>query len=77
MIFSAKFDRRKVNLLIYVSFWWQACLPTLLYGSELFTHTKFIRETREVSTMVYQEHILCTKVYTEATSPKAVGTELY
>ena len=37
MIFSANFDRRKVNPLIYIKFWWQACLPTLLYGSELFT----------------------------------------
>ena len=37
MIFSADFDRRKVNPLIYVKFWWQACLLTLLYGSELFT----------------------------------------
>ena len=60
MIFSANFDRRKVNPSIYVKFWCQACLPTLLYGSKLFTLTKFIRETRAVSTMVYQEHILCT-----------------
>ena len=58
MIFSANFDRLKVNPLIYVKFCWQACLPTLLYGSELFTLTP--RETREVSTMVYQEHIVCT-----------------
>ena len=31
MIFLADFDRRKVNPLIHVKFWWQACLPTLLY----------------------------------------------
>ena len=35
MIFSANFDRRKLNSLIYVKFWWQACLATSLYGSEL------------------------------------------
>ena len=28
IIFSAKFDRRKVNPLIHVKFWWQACLST-------------------------------------------------
>ena len=30
MLFSSSFDRRKVNPLIYVKFWRQACLPTLL-----------------------------------------------
>ena len=37
MIFSSNFDRRKVNPFIYLKFWSQACLPSLLYGSELFT----------------------------------------
>ena len=36
MLFSSSFDRRKVNPLIYVKFWRQAFLPTLLYGAELF-----------------------------------------
>ena len=39
MLFSFSFDRQKVNPLIYVKFWSQACLPTLLYGAELFTLT--------------------------------------
>ena len=39
MIFSSNLDRRKVNPLIYVKFWRQACLPTLLFGAELFTLT--------------------------------------
>ena len=39
MLFSSSFDRWKVNPLIYVKFWRQACLPTLLYGAELFTLT--------------------------------------
>ena len=47
MIFSANFDRRKVNPLIYVKFWWQACLPILLYGSELFTLTPSLLEKLE------------------------------
>ena len=37
MIFSSNLDRRKVNPLMYVKFWRQACLPTPLFGAELFT----------------------------------------
>ena len=33
MIFSSNFDRRKVNPLICIKFWRQACLPSLLYGT--------------------------------------------
>ena len=47
MIFSANFDHCKVNLLIYVKFWWQACLSTLLYGSEHFTLTPSLLEKLE------------------------------
>ena len=39
MIFSSHLDRRKVNPLTYVEFWRQACLPSLLFGAELFTLT--------------------------------------
>ena len=39
MIFSSNVDRRKINPLIYVKFWRQACLPSLLFGAELFTLT--------------------------------------
>ena len=39
MIFSSNFDRRKVNPFICIKFWSQACLPSPLYGSELFTLT--------------------------------------
>ena len=38
-IFSSNVDRRKTNPLIYVKFWRQACLPSLLFGAELFTIT--------------------------------------
>ena len=37
MIFSSNFDRRKVNPLIYVKFWRQACIPFLLFGTELMS----------------------------------------
>ena len=39
MIFSSNIDHRKRNPLVYVKFWRQACLPSLLYGAELFTIT--------------------------------------
>ena len=39
MIFSSNLDCRKVTPLIYVKFWRQVCLPTLLFGAELFTLT--------------------------------------
>ena len=38
MIFSSNLDRRKSqSTYLYVKFWRQACLPTLLFGAELFT----------------------------------------
>ena len=39
IIFSSNLDRRKINPLIYVKFWRQACLPTWLYGAEVLTLT--------------------------------------
>ena len=37
--FASNFDRRKVNPLVYVKLWRQACLPSLLFGAELWTLT--------------------------------------
>ena len=37
MIFSFDFYRRKTNPLVYIKFWRQACLPCLLFGTELFS----------------------------------------
>ena len=37
MIFSSDFNRCKTNPLIYIKFWRQACLPSLLIGTEVFT----------------------------------------
>ena len=39
MLFSANINRRRTSPLVYVKFWKQACLPALLFGSELFTLT--------------------------------------
>ena len=35
----SNFDCRNVNPFIYIKFWSQASLPSLLYGTELFTLT--------------------------------------
>ena len=39
MIFASNFDHRKVNPLVYMKLWNQACLPSLLFGAELWTLT--------------------------------------
>ena len=36
LTFASNFDRCKVNPLIYVELWKQACLPSLLSGAELW-----------------------------------------
>ena len=47
MIFASGFDRRKVNPFVYIKVWRQACLPSLLYGVELFTVTPTLTEKFE------------------------------
>ena len=37
LIFASNFDHRKVNPLIYVKLWKQACLPSLLFEAGLWT----------------------------------------
>ena len=37
MIFTCNFDRRKTKPLICIKFWREACLPSLLFGAELFS----------------------------------------
>ena len=39
IIFSSNLDQWKVNPFIFVKFWRQACLPSLLFGAELITLT--------------------------------------
>ena len=39
LIFASNFDRRKVNPRVCVKLWRQACLPSLLFGAELWTLT--------------------------------------
>ena len=39
MLFSANINHRRTSPLMYVKFWRQACLPALLFESEVFTLT--------------------------------------
>ena len=39
LIFASNFDHRKVNPLIYMKLWKQACLPSLMFGAELWMLT--------------------------------------
>ena len=40
MLFSADFDRRRMNPVVYIKFWRQACIPALLFEAELPTVIK-------------------------------------
>ena len=51
ILFSANFDQRQVNPFVYIKFWRQACLPSLLFGSELFTVTPILLHTLECCQM--------------------------
>ena len=44
MLFAATFDRRRTNPMVYLKFWKQSCIPTLLFGSELWTLTPTLFE---------------------------------
>ena len=56
MIFSSNADRRKTNPLIYVKFWRQACLPSLLFGVELFTITpSFLLELKRCQSWFFKK----------------------
>ena len=51
MILFSHLDRRKVNPLIYISvkFWRQTCLPSLLFGAELFKSLKMMQGCNSVT----------------------------
>ena len=40
MLFSADFDRRRLNPMVYIKFWRQVCIPVLLFKAELWTVTR-------------------------------------
>ena len=57
MLFSANFDHCKVNPLVYITLWRQACLPSLLYGTELLTITPTLLEKFERCQQWFLKHV--------------------
>ena len=45
LIFASNFDRCKVNLLVYMKLWKQACLLSLVFGTELGTELWMLTPT--------------------------------
>ena len=59
LIFASTFDRRKViSSLIYVKLWKQACLPSLLFGAELWMLTPTLLLNLERYQYWFLKHIL-------------------
>ena len=59
IMFSLNFDGREFNSLIHIKFWRQACLPTLLYGTELFTLTPSLLTKLERCQQWFLKNIFC------------------
>ena len=57
LIFASDFDRRKVNPLIYVKLWKQVCLPSLLFGAELWTLTLTLLLMLELCQYWFPKHV--------------------
>ena len=64
MLFSANFDHRKVNPQVYIKFLGQACLPSLLYGTELFPLTPTLLEKFERCQQWFLKHVFYAPVFT-------------
>ena len=59
LIFASNFDHCKVNLLpVYMKLWKQACLPSLLFGTELWTLTPTLLLKLERCQYWFLKHIL-------------------
>ena len=72
MLFAANFDRRKVNILVYITLWRKACLPSLLYGTELFTITPTLLERFERCQQWFLKHVF----YVSEFAPKRLLLKL-
>ena len=60
MTFSFNFVRRRINPLIYVKFLRQACLPSLLFGAELFTLTpSLLLELERCQSWFLKKRFMC------------------
>ena len=64
MLFSANFVRKCVNPMIYLKFWKEACIPTLLYGAEIWSLTSTHLEKLEICQRWFIRRLFHLPVYT-------------
>ena len=57
LIVASNFDRHKVNRLIYVKLWKEACLPSLLFGAEVWRLTTALLLKLEQCQYLFLKHI--------------------
>ena len=72
LIFASNFDRCKVDLLVYVKLWKQACLPSLLFGGELWMLTPTLLLKLERCQYWFLKHIF----YVPELAPGPFATEV-
>ena len=64
LIFTSNFDRCKVNLLVYMKLWKQACLPSAEYIPQVY-RGRFGRKHRFHRVRYFQLFVVITTVPTE------------
>ena len=75
LIFAYKFDRCKVNLFVYVKLWKRACLPSLLFGAELWTLTPTLLMKLERCQCWFLKHIFYVPEFTWSFANEAFRSE--
>ena len=76
LMFASNFDRRKVSPLVYVKLWKRACLPSLLFGAELWTLTPTLLLKLERCQYWFLKHIFDgTRVCTWSFATEAYRSE--
>ena len=61
-----------MNPLVYGKFWTQACLPSFLYGAEIYTDHDLTNETQTLSIMVFKGYLLCAQRCAQSIATKTV-----
>ena len=75
LIFASNFGRCKVNLLVCMNLWKQACLLSLLFWTELWTLTPTLLLKLQRCQYWFLKHFLCFRVGTWSFAIEAVRSE--
>ena len=73
MLFSARFDRRRTNPLVYLKIWKQACIPCLLFGSELWNLTLSDIEKLERCQRWFVRKVFCLPNHSDGFSLQSIS----